>query len=207
MDAVTQSALGTLCGVSKVAIHKAIKAGRCPVIKVDGKIKIDLHDPTVQKFMKEVEANKQPTPKVAYTPKVPTVPNVISVPVDLPADDQFAVKMRKAVASADLEEVKAKIKSEEYFEKVGAVVDRETLRIKMGKFTDVLVTSLLYYPEEIADSLWVRAKAAGDSAPKVIREVLADRLETIIENAKAAAREIVSEEKDRRYIVIDEEVS
>ena len=141
----------------------------------------------------------------ARSPK--SVPNIPEIDNFMPSEVVSSgrdLKRRKALADAELQEIKAKLKAEEYFEKIGALVDLESLRRKMGKFTDVLITDLLYFPEEIADQLWLRAKAAGEKAPTVIREILSDRLTVIVEEAKRAARGVVPEDRDRRYSVIDE---
>jgi len=206
---VSKAKVAQLCGVSKQAIGKAVKSGRCPTVQPEkGLPKIDLEDPIVRAFMRQAEQNKRgyELANVSKPKEEKQDPRIARAPV---AEDAFLaehdeLKIRKLSADADLQETKAKIKSTEYFERVGAIVDIESLRRKMGRFTDVLITDLLYLPEEIADQLWLRAKAAGEGAPKVIREVLADRIEVIVESAKRAARDIVPPEADRRYSVIDE---
>ena len=112
--------------------------------------------------------------------------------------------MRKAVADAALQEMKLRLSSADYFQKLGAVVDIESLRRKMGKFEDVLITHLIYMPEEIADQLWIAAKSSDDP-PKLIREYLADKIGVVVREAKLAVRDIVPEvDSVRKYVIIDD---
>lgn len=119
-------------------------------------------------------------------------------------DELAEAKLRKAKADAELAEAKLRTTTEEYLERLGAVVDLETLRRKIGHFRDSLTNSLLYLPEDISEMLWLQARAADDGAA-VIREELTRRIASIIREAKKAADDIARPHNGRRYAVIDDD--
>lgn len=216
MPIVSQKELAEICGVSKVSVHKAIKSGRCPARKVGRSVEIDTDIPAVKKYIADVAFNKtgprRPQPPEAELPKPPPRPAPAPMqPVDYAevldeAEEGSPVdlKLKKLAADAALQEVKMRIASADYFKKLGAVVDLETLRQKMGKFTDILVTNLVYLPEEIADQIWMAAKASDDP-PKFIREFLADKLAVVVRDAKKAAKDVApDDDMIRKYVIIDE---
>lgn len=153
-----------------------------------------------------------PIPSVDFEPLPPPPPPPLpdlgdSGYVQMPVvTSDREIKRRKAIADANLQEVKYQKETQIYLEKMGALIDIETLRRKIAAFEDVLTTHLIYQPEEIADQLWMQAKAADDP-PKKIREMLTEKNATIINMAKQAARAVAPPDDGRRYFIADSEVS
>lgn len=247
MNTVNQSQVAEIAGISKQSVAKAVAAGRCPTVTVDGNRCVDLDDPDVAAYIDKARAYKARRDEVAAEkanpkpgppkrrgrppkPKAPKVPKRRGRPPkskeaapkaqsktspapprpsaveewqnDPNAQNSFSAKTRKEIADAALKEVKLKAESAAYFERIGAFIDGETVRQKMAVFIDVLVTQLVYEADEVADSLWDRARAADDP-PKAIREILSKQNAAIITKAKRAAAELEPPKAGRTYFVTD----
>jgi hypothetical protein len=127
------------------------------------------------------------------------------------ADDVAAESINSVVVDAEtqrkyedtrLKKIKADREVLKYAAEIGAMIDIETLKQKIGAFKNFLLTELIYMPEDISDLLWMSARDSEDPE-RTIREMLSQRIEKIIEEAKKSSAQIVSLNKAAQYVMLD----
>jgi len=214
---ISQSEFARQCGVTRQAISKALKGGFAAKT-VRG---IDPEHPTNQYFKAKaltrkalLEVPKEPNKKGKKVP-----PKKVPVRVSPPekpeqkvyseggprpkaqAEEATFDLFQKAYEDTRLKKIKADIAVIDYAEKIGAVVDIETLKQKMNAFSSFLFTHLVYLPENIAVDLWMSARAADDPERK-IREMLSKSIDTLIKEAKVAAAEVLPPNHGVKYVML-----
>lgn len=213
---LTQYKFAQMCGVSKQAINIAIKEGRV-VKSPEG---VDPEHLINRQFKKNVELYKarrgggkaSKSQKVLKRSKASSPEEQVSPqPLRYEPSESGAVfdRDQKLYEDTRLSKVKADMSVLKYAKEAEAVIDIETLKRKMGKFTDFLMSHLVSMPEDICAMLWMSARAAEDPEREIKRQ-LAKRVESIIEEAKLAAQEITPPESRIKYVLIgmdDEEAS
>ena len=213
---ISQNKFAIMCGVSRQAVHKAIKEGR--VVKTSRGI--DPDNPSNQYFCSKAGVRKtlrkRPTKKGAVT--TVKVPVIMGAPPETPEDTlvieggprpkapkgaqvaDFDV-YQKAYEETRLKKIQADMAVLKYAKDVGAVVDIETLKQKMGAFTGFLFSRLVYLPEGISADLWMTARSNPDPERK-IREMLSGHIEEVIQEAKVAALAVLPAQTDVRYVML-----
>lgn len=222
MPYISQSAFARLCGISRQGVSKAVDEGR--VIKVSKGI--DPDNPSNKYFLEKAKvrklkrkkgrnpAGKRPPSPVAPVPvkvgALPETPEDIVLseggPKKKGAGNQSAYfdLFQKAYEETRLVKIKADTAVLKYAKDAGAVVDIETLKRKVGAFANFLVTHLIYMPEDVSALLWMSARSDEDPERK-IREILAKRIEVIIQEAKKAAAGVMPPDRGVKYIMLDME--
>jgi phage terminase Nu1 subunit (DNA packaging protein) len=208
---VTQYKFAKLCGVSKQAVNQAVEEGRI-IVTSRG---IDAENPNNVYFREKAALRKAqlaakkkappPAPKKKRAqppavkkeakkpePKKVTVPNTASTTFDM---------YQKAYEETRLKKIQADTAVLKYAKEADAVIDVETLKQKIGAFANFLLTHLIYMPEDISDHLWMIASGA-DEPEREIRKLLSERVEAIIQEAKAAASDVLPPDHDVKYVMI-----
>jgi hypothetical protein len=204
-------------GVSNPAVYGAIRDGR--VIRT--KLGIDPENPVNKYFAqcaKEmrnkqkgiVEDKDYKIEKKPATKRKPATKGEKKTPKSAQkqedespgADVVYYNPKQKAYEDTRLQKAKADKAVLEFAEKLGAVVDIETLEQRMGRFADFLVSQLLYMSEDVADIIYMRSKNA-ENPELVITEILQKRIAGIIEKAKIASARVVPRQNGAKYVILD----
>lgn len=216
---ISQSKFAKLHGITKQAVSQAIKSGRL----VRAEKGIDPEHPTNRYFIEKQELKKNPKKpstemarlildsKSGHRSQVDTVKHLAAEVKQLkeqppePREKRWTAEEKDRQATR-LTTIKADRELLKYAREVEILVDNETLRRKMGRFMDFLLTSLVDFPGENSDILWMRAADADDPA-REIREFLEGRLGDVIKKAKLAAAELEPPDSDVKYVMlqVDEE--
>lgn len=215
---ITQSAFARECGVSRQALSKAIREGR--VLKTSRGI--DPANPANQYYKSEAGVRKalREVPKKTTKKRKKAAPKKVRVKVAPPEKPEEIIYdeggprpkgkkgsredfdlFQKTYENTRLAKIKADMAVIDYAEKIGAVVDIETLKQKMNAFSSFLFTQLVYLPENIAVDLWMSARADEDPERK-IRQILSKSIHKLIEEAKAAAAAVLPPDHGVKYVML-----
>jgi hypothetical protein len=210
---VTQYKFAKLCEISRQAISKAVKEGRI-VLTTRG---IDVDNPSNQYFREKARINKIQTEaakaqkpvkkkkRVKKTAVKKEPPKIAEAKEKLPSQKSIDYATfdltQKAYEETRLKKIQADTAVLKYAKEAEAVIDIETLKQKIGAFSNFLLTHLIYMPEDISDHLWMKARGAEDPE-REIRKLLSERVEQIIQEAKTAASEVLPPETGIKYVMV-----
>lgn len=210
---VTQYKFAQMCGISKQAVANGVRDQRVHKTKsgIDPSSPVNIYfrecaiarkahltarhkKPGVKKVKVKVSAppEKPPEKTPKKTERPPAVEGGKSAEFDM---------FQKLYEETRLKKIQADTAVLKYAEKVGAMVDNESLRRKMGTFIDFLLTQLVYMPEDISDMIWMQAKDEADPE-RVIRNLLSERIGEIVKKAKVAAAKLEPPDTGVKYVMI-----
>jgi len=184
MELMTQAQFSRVADVSRPAITKAVKRGEV-VLEPNGKV--DAENPKNLFYIRKK--------KVRPGYKTPDVSRLTSG--DQP--DLFD-PAQKTVEDTRYKKAQADLKSLEYAEKLGVIIDISALNQKFGAFYDFLLNDLIYMPESIADILWMKARAS-ETPERAIEDELKVQIGDIIQKAKRAAESVRPPVTGAQYIM------
>lgn len=184
---LTQTRFAEMCDVSPAAINKAVRSG---IVVLDQKRKVNPNHPVnVEYQARHSRPGKRDTVKTVDTG------DGSGELAQFDSSQKLYEETRLKKAQAD----KAIL---EYVEKLGAMIDRETLNQIMNTFMNFVLTEICYLPSNVSDVCWLKAK--NSQAPeKAIEEVLADKCKAIIEKGKSLCNELTPPHDGRKYTVTD----
>lgn len=113
-----------------------------------------------------------------------------------------ALPLEKLRQDIRLKRTQADLKALEYANKIGLLIDYESMIKKFAPFVSVITTELITLPESVADMIVALARA-NDDAEKEVEKFLADYIEKIIENAKEASANVTEPLHDVLYSVAE----
>ena len=120
---------------------------------------------------------------------------------DLEASTLPIEKLRQDIR---LKRTQADLKALEYSNKIGLLIDHESMIKKFAPFVDVITTELIALPEGVSDMI-VSLAHSDDDPEKAVEKFLSDYIEKIILNAKAAATKVTEPPHGVLYSVTEDE--
>jgi len=183
---VTKYRFAKICDVTPVAIQNAVTRGEIEL--VDGKV-----DANAPKSIRYQAKDKKKNAKKGRG-------QVIREAAQRAFEGEGFDPVQKGVEDTRYKKAQADLKSLEYAEKLGVIIDCEAIQQKFGAFYDFLLNDLIYMPESIADIIWMKARAS-ETPERAIEEELKTQISDVIEKAKRAAEAVSPPVDGAKYIM------
>lgn len=176
---ISQAELARLCGVTRMVVNKAIRAGHIKTRKT-GKIKKVVFDDQLTQLWFEKQTAKAsinaPQQQSEQKPAITTGKNNLATL----QQQKTLEEIRKITADANLKELK-------YAKERGELIDKNSIAKVLFQYLEAFNINAIEIPEMIIDSVMDRVKA-GASRGDIIK-IMRDKIMKEIKNTKKSIKE------------------